>query len=256
MDTLALLNPHPRDACITFDEGPHVYTVNGDNGFASVTTWLHSHFEQIDPESVASRIVAKGPLPDSKYYGLTADAIMKLWAKNGAEASRAGTLLHENIERHYNGVQIPEEHRDQPDFRLFEQFLATAPAGLRPYRTEWMVWDDVLRLAGSIDMTFQNEDGTISIYDWKRCKDIKKHAFRGKSSTTPCIEHIPDSNFWHYALQLNVYAWLLENNYGKTVKDLRLVVLHPRQDKPIVMKVPWLRVETNDLVTERAVMVA
>ena len=44
---LAEKNPHPRDSNITFDEGPHIYTINGDSSFTSVTTWNHSHFEQL-----------------------------------------------------------------------------------------------------------------------------------------------------------------------------------------------------------------
>ncbi len=256
MDALAMRNSHPRDDCITFDEGPHIYTVNGDSGFTSVTTWLHSHFEKFDAEAVAKRIVERGTLPDSKYHGMTVKEITKTWKLNGQEASAAGTKLHENIERFYNGVEVPPEDRALPDYQLFERFVDNFPVGAVPYRTEWMVWDDALRLAGSIDMVFANDDGTLSIYDWKRCKDIKKHAFRGKSSTTKCIEHIPDSNFWHYSLQLNAYAWLLERHYGKVVRDLQLVVLHPRQHHPIVLKVPWLRQETNDLMTERASMVA
>ena len=30
---LARKNPHFRDEMITFDEGPHIYTINGDSGF-------------------------------------------------------------------------------------------------------------------------------------------------------------------------------------------------------------------------------
>ena len=30
---LAKKNPHPRDKCISFDEGPHIYTINGDSDF-------------------------------------------------------------------------------------------------------------------------------------------------------------------------------------------------------------------------------
>ena len=37
-----------------------------------------------------------------------------------------------------------------------------------------MIWDDKLKFAGSIDMTFLNDDGTIEIYDWKRSVGIKK----------------------------------------------------------------------------------
>jgi len=36
---LANLNPHERDSHILFDEGPHVYTIDGDSDFMSVTTY-------------------------------------------------------------------------------------------------------------------------------------------------------------------------------------------------------------------------
>ena len=34
-DYLAKQNPHPRDKFISFDEGPHIYTVHGDSSFTS-----------------------------------------------------------------------------------------------------------------------------------------------------------------------------------------------------------------------------
>ena len=36
------INAHERDSHVSFDEGPHVYTVDGDDSFTSVTTWNHS----------------------------------------------------------------------------------------------------------------------------------------------------------------------------------------------------------------------
>ena len=57
-----------------------------------------------------------------------------------------------------------------------------------------MLWDKELQLAGSIDMFYKNEDGTLSIYDWKRCKEIKKYNSFEKAKTE-CIKHLPNSNF-------------------------------------------------------------
>ena len=37
-----------------------------------------------------------------------------------------------------------------------------------------IVWDKELKLCGSIDMLFENEFGELELYDWKRCKEIKK----------------------------------------------------------------------------------
>lgn len=247
---LARAHPHTRDAAITFDAGPHVYTIHGDSDYTSVTTWLHSNFEPFDAPAVAARLAAKEHEPGSKYYGMTKQAIMAAWRTNGREASAAGTALHENIERFYNGEEVSARAKAAPDYKLFERFHE-ANEHLAPYRTEWMIWDADLRLAGSIDMTFDNGDGTLSIYDWKRCKDVRANSPWNKFSKTECIEHIPDTNYWHYALQLNVYAALLEKNYGQKIKDLKLVVLHPKQTRPIVVSLPWLRAEVAALFAAR-----
>ena len=76
-------------------------------------------------------------------------------------------------------------------------------------------------------LIFENEDGTLMIYDWKRCKDIVKTNNWNKYSTNSIISHLPDTNYWHYTLQLNLYKMILETKYGFTVKDIQLVVIHP-----------------------------
>jgi hypothetical protein len=131
--------------------------------------------------------------------------------------------MHYDIECHYNGL-TPENN--SVEFGYFRRFLADFPE-LVPYRTEWMVYYEELKLSGSIDMIFENPDGTIQIYDWKRCQEIKHEADFGKYALTPCISHLPDTNFWHYALQLNTYKTILEHKYGKIVTDMYLVCLHP-----------------------------
>ena len=54
---LAERNPHIRDKDISFEEGPHIYTVLGDRGgYTSVTTWNHHHFAQFDADKIISNI--------------------------------------------------------------------------------------------------------------------------------------------------------------------------------------------------------
>ncbi len=86
-------------------------------------------------------------------------------------------------------------------------------------------------------MVFENEDGTLSIYDWKRTKAIKKLSFKNVCSNTPCLEHIPDCNFWHYSMQLNIYKYMLEKNYNKTIKDIYLVKIHPNNHNQNYIKI-------------------
>ena len=110
-----------------------------------------------------------------------------------------------------------------------------------------MVWDKELKLAGSIDMLYKNPDGTFSIYDWKRSKEIIKTNRWNKYSHTECISHIPDTNYWHYCLQLNTYKALLEKNYGYQIKDMYLVCLHPNHKSYQRIKVADLQEDVKNL---------
>jgi ATP-dependent exoDNAse (exonuclease V) beta subunit len=131
--------------------------------------------------------------------------------------------MHYDIECFYNNI---DTSNNSVEYEYFKAFVKEY-RHLKPYRTEWMIYDKELQLAGSIDMIFENEDGTLSIYDWKRSKEIKKTSPWNKFSKTECIEHIPDTNYWHYCLQLNTYKAILEKNYNKQIKDMYLVCLHP-----------------------------
>ena len=70
-------------------------------------------------------------------------------------------------------------------------------------------------------------------------------------SVRQCVEHLPDTNFWHYSLQLNTYKALLEKNYGKKVTEMALVCLYPDNSSYQVIKVPDLQEEVANLFALR-----
>jgi ATP-dependent exoDNAse (exonuclease V) beta subunit len=225
MDYLANNNANERDQYIQFDEGPHIYTIHNETGYTSVTTFVHSHFSDFDPDDIIDKMAKKGRLTTigDKYYGMTREQIKEQWSKKGKDAANNGTKMHYDIECYYNYMEV---ENDTKEFEYFLKFDADFPE-LKPYRTEWMIYYEELRIAGSVDMVFENPDGTLQIYDWKRCEEIPYESFNGKTAKTECIMHLPDSKFWHYALQLNIYKAILEKKYGKMVTDLYLVRLHP-----------------------------
>ena len=57
-------------------------------------------------------------------------------------------------------------------------------------------------------------------------------------------------------MQLNVYRWILQRNYGKTVARLALVVLHPNQPTYRVVEVPLLDELVEDVMRERRAALA
>ena len=102
-------------------------------------------------------------------------------------------------------------------------------------------------------MIYENPDGTLSIYDWKRSKDITRVNNFNKFAINKLICHMPDSNFWHYALQLNTYKRIIERKYGKIVTDLYLVRLHPDAEEKNyeLIKLPNLSKEIDELFEQR-----
>ena len=252
---LAKLNPHERDSRIVFDEGPHIYYIDGSSkGYISCTTFNHNHFEHFDADKIISKMMSSDKWPQNKYYGKSREEIKAGWDKNRDEAAEAGTKMHYDIECYFNNMNVVNE---STEYSWFLKFVQDYPE-LKPFRTEWMVYYEELRLAGSIDMIFENPDGTLQIYDWKRCKEIVKTNAFGKWGNKECIEHLPDTNYWHYCLQLNTYKAILEEKYGEKVKDLYLVCLHPDNKNKNYqrIKVSDLQEEVKDLFNLRKKQIA
>jgi len=274
--TLETVHVDPRDINITFIDSGHKYIVATDpsSKYTSVTTWCHSHFPKFNADSVIENMMkGKNWNPENKYWGLTPAQIKADWNKNGANAAKAGTALHYQIECFMNTCvdsEQPVTHntllahysngliQDSPEWQQFINFAKDHP-NLKPYRTEWKIYDDALKLAGSIDMVYELEDGTLAIYDWKRCKEITKTNGFGRSAITNCIQYLPDSNFWHYSLQLNTYKAILEKCYQRTVSSMVLVRLYPDEtgatNQYELLPVPVLTEAMQDLFALRATQV-
>lgn len=213
-------NQHERDQYVSFDEPTHTYTVHGKKVGNSVTQKIHKYFP-FDSEGISNNLSKRHKYnKESPYYGMTGEDIRKLW-NSGASL---GTELHAQIETYYNTYGKVEPENPSIEYTYFKNFVEDHPE-LEPYRTEWIVYSEEDDISGSIDMIYKNKDGTISIYDWKRSKQIRKENFKSEYATPP-LHFFQNCNFNAYSLQLNFYKWILENKYEMKVKDLCLVVLH------------------------------
>jgi hypothetical protein len=260
---LAVWNAHPRDERIGFHEETHTYTIDGvKEGWTSCTTFIHGFFEEFDADAVIQKMMAGKKWSESKYYGMTAEQIKQQWADAANEASTAGTRMHLDIEHWYNSDPIGNMAPDGwtanpgPEWDYFQAFEEKwrIPLGFTPFRTEWLVFKEDIKLAGSIDMVFRKSDGTFAIYDWKRAKDMRyENAWQ---SGKPPIEHLPDTNYWHYSIQLNIYRTVLEELYGAVVSELALVVLHPNNSSFRVIKVNRMEEEVEAMFEVRKAVVA
>ena len=264
---LAVKNADPRDQNIQFFEENHKYVILSEphTKYTSVTTWNHKHFPEFDADAIiASMMKGKSWKEGHKYWGLNAEQIKALWYTNKTGVASAGTDMHFEIECFMNEKLLPDGYTHEQLYNLymsqsigaskplewqyFINFIKDFP-DLKPYRTEWIIFNEDVKISGSIDMIYENPDGTLSIYDWKRAKNITRVNNWNKFALPAQICHLPDSNFWHYAMQLNTYKVILEDKYDKKVKDLYLVRLHPDAEEKNyeLIKLPDLSYEVREM---------
>jgi hypothetical protein len=183
---------------------------------------------------------------------MTAEEIKTQWSNSGKDASEAGTAMHLGIEMFHNSAEhlIDPAAKDSVEWRYFQNYWKECGDDLEPYRTEWEVWSEEHKLAGSIDMIYRRKsDGKFVIYDWKRSKDIK--TANDFESGYPPLNHLPNCNYWHYTLQLNVYRWFLETFYGLEVAELYLIILHPDNKNYRRLRLNILEDEVQDMLACR-----
>ena len=84
------------------------------------------------------------------------------------------------------------------------------------------------------------------IYDWKRSKEIKME--NNFANGFGPVSHLPDTNYWHYTLQLNIYKYFLEKFYGLNIVDLCLVIIHPDNRNYKLIRLNMLDDEVQDML--------
>ena len=101
-------------------------------------------------------------------------------------------------------------------------------------------------------MLFENDDSTLTIYDWKRSKNIRmtNRFEKGKEFNT---KHLDNCNFVHYSMQLNVYKYFLESKYSKKIRDMYILVLHPNNNNYKRYSIPDMQDDIRAILSPKEI---
>ncbi|MES2733477.1 MAG: hypothetical protein V4714_17160, partial [Bacteroidota bacterium] len=221
-----LQNAHSRDSRIKFYPEPHIYTIDNTPAL-SASTIIARFFPEFDSIYWSTR---KAP-----------SEVELMWRTKGEKAAQDGTFLHEQIENFY----LNQKYERTEEFHLFEKFV-NENTNIKPYRTEWRVFDEQHHIAGTIDLISKNSAG-YEMYDWKRSKKVVN-----PSTGEPVINNkwqsgvgqlsdIDDTSYNRYCLQQSLYKYILEKNYGLKVSKMYLIVLYPEYKNYFKVEVPYLQ---------------
>lgn len=225
-----LINAHPRDRRIEFYPEAHIYTIDKTPA-PSASTIISKFFPEFDIEYWSKR---KAP-----EFRMTPEEVADMWKKKGEKAAQEGTYLHEQIESYY----LEQDYDTTEEFHLFRQFVSDHQE-IKPYRSEWRIFDEEHHIAGTIDLISRNGSG-YEIFDWKRSKKVVNQFTGSPICDNPrrCgigqLSDIDDTSYNRYCLQQSLYRFILEKNYGMKVIKMHLVVLYPDYDRYYKVEVPY-----------------
>lgn len=242
---------YDQDQFIDFEPEQHVYTIwSQESGYRSqkrllpVSQLIAYFFEQFDAQAAAQRQLER--------YGTPIEETLKKWDRIGQMAREVGTFVHEQTESYFRdgtfAKACPFTYEGQTEMVNVEKerqhFLRfVSDYDIHPYRQEWPVYDTGLNIAGTIDMVCKEKDDEFTIYDWKRSSKVVNvlgqpvvEAFGGRRSFNGIS--LPDTPFYHYCIQQNLYRYMLEAHYGVKVKAMNLVVLCADYPSYVVVNVP------------------
>ena len=201
---------------IIFNASDHSYRSIEDTGieWISVTT-LVSHFKKpFDAKAVAQKVSKN---KKSKWAGIDPQTIQDIWNNESTRSTTLGSWYHNQREDDLCALASMErEGITVPVFKPSEvrEGVKVAPLqklepGVYP---EHMVYLRSVGLCGQSDLV-EVVNGKVNIIDYKTNKEIKKESYINWEGISEKMAHpvnnLDDCNFYHYALQLSIYMYII-----------------------------------------------
>lgn len=241
---------NPRGVELTFIESDHSYKslIDGKEiSYISVTTILGKYFPPFDPTGeITKRCAIK--------EGISVEELQAKWKKKGADSCNFGTRVHECCE----DIELGRDLRNKPANEREEKTFPNAVKMAQKLRqsidiigVEKLVFDDRLQIAGTIDLLGKSrKNGDYLIIDHKTNEKIEQFNTFKKFCLEP-ISHIADISYYHYALQLSLYQYLLKFG-GYIPKDakVRLFLNHITTEGTKLIELPSLQSEIKDVIID------
>ena len=215
---------------LIFNEEKHTYHV-GEQELISVTKFVSWFFPEFDKEEVSQKVADR--------RGVTQEEILDEWD----EIAETGTLIHAEIEEFINGIVDITTKKSFYGAKFYTDTIHKR----NDVTPEWKIFSTELGLAGTIDLFTKDKlEGTCAIVDWKTNEKLTDQGWG--TGVRESTEHIPNSKLHKYYLQLNVYAYILQRNYGIPIDGMFIVQL--REDGYEEFVVPDMQRDVENMIKE------
>lgn len=239
---------------LSFNEEEHRYTDSSGNIYESVSAAFDRVKKPFDAEGI-SWGVAKKQLREQGIDSPTEEAleaarelVLEEWEKKKNDSIEFGNYIHEAIEDWViGGIPLPVELK-----KVFDKV-----DGLTEYakkiEAEQVVYSEKYQVAGTIDMPIYRTnrgDSVIDIADHKTNLS-KGITFDSKYRFLDPFSHLEACNYNEYAIKMSCYAWMLEEQFGRKIGNLKIFYIYRDDDEEFQIKVypiPYMKMEAEALM--------
>lgn len=205
---------------VTLEPIEHRYWHKDGSEYASLSR-VRNHIKPHFEKEYLSRKVAERE-------GKTAQQVQDEWAAKGKVATDHGTRIHEALERYEKtAVILPADE----DLRPMIIALTSEYKDYYMVHQEKTLYDEEYKIAGTADHiieTTSHKKSVLNIDDYKT--NISKGIYfenKYKKYLLGPFQHVMDTNYFDYSLQLSCYAHMLENLTGRKIGTLSIVFIPP-----------------------------
>lgn len=265
---------------LNFDPVEHKYRIetNGEPlELVSVTTLIHMYMPEFETKEVLDRITQEAIKdPNHTYYAMSQSDILNLWEFKSEIGRARGSVFHNHVETYLKKeLEYQTGLRSRKPSRIptsinhtkgtavditkqwsgFMNFRDAHPWIL--YQCEQCIYSLEDRLAGTPDAVFKDPtvEGGYILVDWKTSKELRREFKTAKYArffTHWSIMNFPALNYWEYALQVNIYSYMLGLQGIKITKMFVIRFGDDCGDMCYQMnEMPFLTVQVDNLMKSR-----
>lgn len=208
---------------VVFIEGTHKYynSITAEE-YISCTTLIKRYTPEFKAEEIAERI--------SKRDNVKVDDILKKWDEESKRATDFGTKIHKCMERYvkHNPMLIDDEWKDTT--KIGYDMLMEEAEG-HNIESEKLLFNHEYKIAGQSDVIYTKDHRVYNVADFKTNKKIEYSSKYDEYMLYP-LNHLQHCSYNEYALQLSLYAYMLQQPIGK------MFLLHLNKETKVWTKIP------------------
>ncbi len=294
-------HPRDARICRHPDPSLHVYLLDGRPVRCSGTEFVSKFTPPFDKIGMVTAMFNNTHSKDryktktgkSPYEGMTKKQIIDKWDMSAVHGTAVHYLIERYIERYWDISRrlyqnerrvlflspdapppIPGDRSSypkhiQPEYLQYENYATNffifedkmKRNGWKPYRVEWMIFNEMIEFAGCIDAVFFRlnpftKEPEHLLVDWKTCATDVKKKYGGKLGYP--MEEYPNNKLTKYFFQESLYAQTGVKLYGLNIVQVKAVVLQPdnlaEYDSEIINCHPCLQVYENNIRFQERVL--